>query len=71
MKIGDTNYLYKCEGYLMIVLNVHVDVIDFATRIYGFNLNTYENILYWCSGYNSFEQLDDFKDFKDGLESED
>lgn len=67
MKIVDNNYLYKCEDYLMVVLNVHEDVINFAVRTYGFNLTTYENILYWCSGYNSFEQLDDFEDFNVGM----
>lgn len=68
MKVGDIDYLYKCDDYLMDVLKVHEDVIDFAVRIYGFNLNTYENILYWCSGYNSFEQIDDFKDFNMEIE---
>ena len=64
MKIGDTNYLYKCEDYLMDVLYVNEDVINFAVRIYGFNLETYCNILYWFTGYNSFEQLDDFEDYE-------
>ena len=62
MEIGSINYLYKCDEYLSDVLGVH-DVINFAVRIYGFNLKTYCNILYWCSGYESFEQLEDFKDF--------
>ena len=65
MKIGDTNYLYKCEDYLMDVLYVNEDVINFAVRMYGFNLETYCNILYWFTDYNSFEQLDDFEDFED------
>ena len=64
MKIGDTNYLYKCEDYLMDVLYVNEDVINFAVRMYGFNLETYCNILYWFTGYNSFEQLDDFEDYE-------
>ena len=64
MKIGDTNYLYKCEDYLMDVLYVNEDVINFAVRMYGFNLETYCNILYWFTGYNSFEQMDDFEDYE-------
>ena len=66
MEKGSNNYLYKCDEYLSDVLGVQDDVIDFAVRIYGFNLNTYCNILYWCSGYESFEQLEDFKDFTGG-----
>ena len=64
--MNNSEYLYKCEYYLMDVLGVHEDVINFATCIYGFNLETYLNILYWCSGYNSFEQVDDFEEYAKG-----
>ena len=65
MKIGDTNYLHKCDDYLIDVLNVNEDVINFALSTYGLNLEVYCDILYWSTGYNSFEQLDDFEDFED------
>ena len=65
MKIGDTNYLHKCDDYLIDVLNVNEDVINFALSTYGLNLEVYCDILYWFTGYNSFEQLDDFEDFED------
>ena len=63
MKIGDIEYLYKCDDYLMDILNINEDVVDFAVKTYGFNLETYCNILYWSTGYNSFEELYDFEDF--------
>ena len=65
MKIGDTNYLHKCDDYLIDVLNVNEDVINFALSTYGLNLEVYCDILYWSTGYNSFEQMDDFEDFED------
>lgn len=65
MKIGDTNYLHKCDDYLIDVLNVNEDVINFALSTYGLNLEVYCDILYWSTGYNSFEQLDDFENFED------
>ena len=65
MKIGDTNYLHKCDDYLIDVLNVNEDVINFALSTYGLNLEVYCDILYWSTGYNSFDQLDDFENFED------
>lgn len=33
------------------------DVIDVVTSIYGYNESTLDNINYYLTGYNSYEQL--------------
>lgn len=33
------------------------DVIDVVTAIYGYNESTLDNINYYLTGYNSYEQL--------------
>lgn len=50
------------EEYLT-ELGVLEEVIKFATCTYGYSIKTLEDILYWATGYHSFDQLDDFKEF--------
>ena len=46
------------------------DVIDVVTSIYGYNEKTLDNINYYLTGYNSYEQLKELeeeeKDYKRG-----
>lgn len=51
----------KLEEYIDILeisFCVSKDVINFATSIYGYNLETLENILYYFTGYRNFNQLE-------------
>nr|DAG31301.1 MAG TPA: hypothetical protein [Caudoviricetes sp.] len=51
----------KLEKYIDILENafgISEDVIDFAVGVYGYNEKTLENILYYYTGYNCFDQLE-------------
>lgn len=52
----------KIENLLINCYGVSEDCINFATRIYGENEETYQNLLYYFTGYNSIDQLDDEDD---------
>lgn len=40
-------------------LNVDEHVVGFAVDTYGYNQQTFEKLLYWATGYRSFDQLED------------
>lgn len=46
------------SNYLVDVLEISQDVVNFSTSVYGNTMETLENILYYFTGYNSFEQLE-------------
>ena len=52
----------KIENLLINLYGVSEDCINFATGIYGENEETYHNLLYYFTGYNSINQLDDEDD---------
>ena len=54
--------LEKYIDYLVGILGIDGKLIDCITAIDGYNLETLENILYYFTGYQSFDQLEDFKD---------
>ena len=41
------------------------DVIDFATSTYGWKKETLEDILYWATGYRTFDQAREEMDIWD------
>lgn len=49
----------KIENLLINCYGVSEDCINFATGIYGKNEETYNNLLYYFTGYNSIDQLED------------
>lgn len=49
----------KIEDLLINLYGVSEDCINFATGIYGKNEETYHNLLYYFTGYNSIDQLED------------
>ena len=49
----------KIEDLLIYRYGVSEDCINFATGIYGENEKTYHNLLYYFTGYNSIDQLED------------
>lgn len=46
------------SNYLVDVLGISQDVVNFSTSVYGNTMETLENILYYFTGYNSFDQLE-------------
>ena len=50
--------------YALEDMGIHEDVIDFAINTYGANIKTMEDILYWWTGYRTFE--DYLEDEDDG-----
>lgn len=55
MKIWKEFYIKKGDEKL----------IDCITAINGYNLETLEDVLYYFTGYQSFDQLEDFDEEKD------
>ena len=49
----------KIENLLINRFKVSEDCINFATGIYGENEETYHNLLYYFTGYNSIDQIED------------
>ena len=49
----------KIENLLINCYGVSEDCINFATGIYGENEETYHNLLYYFTGYNSIDQIED------------
>ena len=49
----------KIEYLLINCYGVSVDCISFATGIYGNNEETYHNLLYYFTGYNSIDQIEE------------
>lgn len=49
----------KFENLLIDRFGVNEDCINFATGIYGENEKTYHNLLYYFTGYNSIDQIED------------
>lgn len=49
-----TNEMYNI---LVGIINIHEDVIACMTAIHGENEKTYNDILFWSTGYRNFEQL--------------
>ena len=43
------------SNYLVDVLEIPQDVVNFSTSVYGNTMETLENILYYFTGYNSFD----------------
>lgn len=52
----------KIEDLLINRFGVSEDCINFATGIYGENEETYHNLLYYFTGYNSIDQIEDEED---------
>lgn len=50
--------LAKYEDILINSLGISEDVVNFATSTYGYNVETLENILYYFTGYRTFDQLE-------------
>ena len=47
----------KQDVEILLDLGVCEETISFAISINGYKKETFENILYWKTGYRSFEQL--------------
>mgnify|MGYP004650665879 FL=1 len=57
--MNEEKVLQKMEDYLKYEEGVSQDVIDCMTTINGWKAETYKDILYWKTGYQDFNQLDD------------
>ena len=60
--------LDEMKEILINDFGVSEETIDFATDTYGYNQKTFEDILYWKTGYESFDQLDDDEEENDDEE---
>ena len=49
----------KIKDLLINCYGVSEDCINFAIQIYGANEETYENLLYYFTGYYSINQIED------------
>lgn len=57
--------LEKYVNYMIKILGIDEKLIDCITAINGYNLETLEDVLYYFTGYQSFDQLEDFDEEKD------
>ena len=53
--------LEKYINYMIEVLGIDEELIDCITAINGYNLKTLEDVLYYFTGYQCFDQLEDFE----------
>lgn len=56
--------LEKYINYMIEILGIDGKLIDCITSINGYNLETLEDILYYFTGYNCFDQLEDIEDIE-------
>ena len=51
--------LEEMQEILINDFGVSEEIINFATDTYGYNQKTFEDILFWKTGYRYFDQLND------------
>lgn len=53
--------LEKQEKYLIEEIGVNEEVVNCLVAINGYSLETLENILYYYTGYRTFNQLEELE----------